>query len=243
MKTLLALGCSFTNENWFSKIHPEIDCSFPKWPAIVGDKLGYNVINLSTNGNSNDAIFKTCQDYLVNNKVDMVCVLWTQSTRLNVHDMNNINWGVSDDKDRKRQFKIFNIDNFERIVKDKENIMKLANEQLRNIYMLDQLCTYKNIPAYHMQGCKSFIPDDDEGWEKRHRNYYNAFIHSKYFKILENSSERIWGWPFYKELGGVSITDYFYYNGKQDYIISEKDSHPNAKGQQTIADKFMEIIK
>ena len=242
MKTLLALGCSFTNENWFSKIHPEIDCSFSKWPAIVGDKLGYNVINLGQNGNSNDFIFKTCQDYLVNNKVDMVCVLWTQSARLNVHDMDNINWSVPGGFDKtainSKYLKIFNIDKFASVVKDKENIKKLANEHLRNIYMLDQLCTHKNIPAYHMQGCESFIPFDVID-----RDYYKAFIHSKYFTLLENISERIWRWPFYKELGGVSISDYFYYNDKPTHIISEKDTHPNAKGQQVIADNFMEIIK
>ena len=215
MKTLLTLGCSFTHENWFSKIYPEIDCSFSKWPAIVGDKLGYNVINLGQNGNNNDFIFKTCQDYLVNNKVDMVCVLWTQSTRLNVHDMDSINWCVPGGFDKtninSKYLKIFNLDKFGSIVKNKENIMKLANEHLRNIYMLDQLCTHKNIPAYHMQGCESFIPtiianeiQYDQRDDKVNKDYYNAFMHSKYFNLLENISERIWGWPFYEVYGSTS---------------------------------------
>ena len=246
MKTLLAVGCSFTSKNFKSKVYPEIDCSFPKWPEVLGNKLGYNVVNLGLSGNSNDRIFKMTQDYVVNNKVDMICALWTQSTRLNVHDMQNCNWNyVTRSGDAGQSLKIFNIEKFLNIVENdgKDNYLKLANEHLRNIYMLDQLCTYKNIPAYHMQGCKSFIPDDDEGWEKRHRNYYNAFIHSKYFNLLENSSERIWGWPFYEELGGVSISEYYYRKGKQDHIISKKDTHPNAKGHQVIADKFIEIIK
>ena len=71
MKTLLAVGCSFTSKNFKSKVHPEIDCSFPKWPEVLGNKLGYNVVNLGLSGNSNDRIFKTTQDYLVNNKVDI----------------------------------------------------------------------------------------------------------------------------------------------------------------------------
>ena len=39
MKTLLAVGCSFTNPNYVSDEHPEMDCSWPKWPEIVGKKL------------------------------------------------------------------------------------------------------------------------------------------------------------------------------------------------------------
>ena len=41
MKTLLAVGCSLTDEKFESMAHPELDCSWPKWPEIVGKKLGY----------------------------------------------------------------------------------------------------------------------------------------------------------------------------------------------------------
>ena len=63
-----------------------------KWPEVVGKKLGYNVVNLGESGNSNDAIFKSAQDYIIDHKVDMICALWTQGHRLNIHDMSNINW-------------------------------------------------------------------------------------------------------------------------------------------------------
>ena len=91
MKTLLAVGCSLTDEKLESMFHPEMDCSWPKWPEIVGKKLGYNVVNLGESGNSNDAIFKSAQDYIIDHKVDMICALWTQGHRLNIHDMSNIN--------------------------------------------------------------------------------------------------------------------------------------------------------
>ena len=89
-RSLLAVGCSYTNEHFRSKENPEIDCSFPKWPTILGSQLGFdNVVNLGRSGNSNDAIFKQTQDYIIdnNNKVDMICVLWTTVARLNLHDM------------------------------------------------------------------------------------------------------------------------------------------------------------
>ena len=251
MKTLLAVGCSFTEENFKSQVYPEMDCSWPKWPEIVGKKLGYNVVNLGKGGSSNDVIFKSAQDYIIDHKVDMICALWTQCTRLNIHDMNTVNW-VHSFKDNtitaysKRN--VLNSKYFSGLLRRKHTA--LANEHLRNIYMLDQLCTHKNIPAYHMQGCESFIPtiianeiQYDQRDDKVNKDYYNAFMHSKYFNLLENISERIWGWPFYEELGGASMSDYFYDNGEQNYCIGEKDTHPNAKGQRVIADKFMEIIK
>ena len=56
MKTLLAVGCSLTDEKFESMAHPELDCSWPKWPEVVGKKLGYNVVNLGKSGNSNENI-------------------------------------------------------------------------------------------------------------------------------------------------------------------------------------------
>ena len=57
-RSLLAVGCSYTNEYFKSKAHPEMDCSFTKWPTILGSQLGFdNVVNLGRSGNTNDAIF------------------------------------------------------------------------------------------------------------------------------------------------------------------------------------------
>ena len=92
MKTLLAVGCSFTNKNYVSDEHPEMDCSWPTWPEIVGKKLGYEVVNLGTNGAANDNIMRSAQDYMAEHKVDMVCALWTEPFRLNIHDAYHANW-------------------------------------------------------------------------------------------------------------------------------------------------------
>ena len=75
-RSLLAVGCSYTNEHFKSGAHPEMDCSFTKWPTILGSQLGFdNVVNLGRSGNSNDAIFKSAQDYIIDHKVDMICAL------------------------------------------------------------------------------------------------------------------------------------------------------------------------
>ena len=91
MKTLLAVGCSFTNKEYQSREHPEMDCSWPKWPEVLGNRLGYKVVNLGRNGGSNDSILRSAQDYMIENKVDMVCALWTEPFRFNIHDCISMN--------------------------------------------------------------------------------------------------------------------------------------------------------
>ena len=273
-RSLLAVGCSYTNEHFRSSINPEIDCSFPKWPTILGSQLGFdNVVNLGKNGNSNDAIFKQTQDYIIdNNKVDMICVLWTTVARLNVHDMSNINWnatynskslysdgstssypGKIEPKDpfTIKTMKIFNLEKFTDIVEKKW--IRLIHEHLRNIFMLNQFSRYNNIPIYHMQGVPAYVPylstlpgpsgpadtsPDKIAWYNyKRKEYLKALMHSKYFSILEEQTN-IWGWPFERALAGTDMQSEF----TEEHIISEKDKHPNAKGHQLIASKFMEII-
>ena len=180
-RSLLAVGCSYTNEHFRSRENPEIDCSFLKWPTILGSQLGFdNVVNLGRSGNSNDAIFKQTQDYIIdnNNKVDMICVLWTTVGRLNLHDMSNINWNatynsklrsstwpgslgkiepiVNKDPFTTKIMRYFNLEKFSAIIEN--NWIKLAHEHLRNIFMLNQFSRYNNIPIYHMQGVPAYVP-------------------------------------------------------------------------------------
>jgi len=260
MKTLLAVGCSLTDEKLESMFHPEMDCSWPKWPEIVGKKLGYNVVNLGESGNSNDAIFKSAQDYIIDHKVDMICALWTQGHRLNIHDMININWTWSFmDKEIVSsgdclQKDVFNKDEFSRLLRYKHTA--LANEYLRYIYMLDQLGKYNNnIPVYHMQGLRGYYPYGSSTRVKAHtmrKEYATAFLDSPYFSILDKQTN-IYGWPLLQELEGSLYIDGGWSQGSHTwkemqaltlkYRISDKDSHPNAPGQKIIANRFMEIIK
>ena len=36
---LYAFGCSYTEKNFHSSIHPKWDCSWPKWPELLTNKL------------------------------------------------------------------------------------------------------------------------------------------------------------------------------------------------------------
>lgn len=93
-KTLLAAGCSFTDPNWVSVHHPEIDCSFPRWPEIVGQKLGLHVANVSYRGIDNQSIVDYAIEYINKNQdeVHTVMIGWTEWHRINFygHNYNSI---------------------------------------------------------------------------------------------------------------------------------------------------------
>ena len=39
MKKLVVSGCSWGDLDFFSQFHPDMDCSWPKWPNIVAEKM------------------------------------------------------------------------------------------------------------------------------------------------------------------------------------------------------------
>ena len=282
MKTLLAVGCSYTNEEYVSLEFPEIDCSFPKWPEVLGNMLEYdNVVNLGQSGNNNDSIQNQAQDYIMENDVDMLCVLWSEPMRINIHDSysalwyNDSSWNA-EEKERQASRDATSIANFPAwtnwqkksirpdviakiMLHDNINHLNIAKQFVRNIYNLDQIAKNKNIPIYHMQGASLWKQFVYKAWLKhtgedlelndfkssmiclpKFTKFLNAFIDSPYFSILDKQ-DNIYGWPFYKELGGTSISAQIFKNLK--FTIGELDGHPNAEGHQKIASQFMEIIK
>ena len=281
MKTLLAVGCSFTNPKFQSREHPEMDCSWPKWPEVLGNKLRYNVVNLGHNGGSNDSILRSAQDYMIENKVDMVCALWTEPFRFNVHDSIPISWNAALFNAANKKLteiqkgvltnnvsKVFNGSELAHYLMQGDKHIKLANEQLRYIHTLDVIGTSHNVPVYHMQGCtlwrswlyklyyRSTVYADKGGcmgapgrldisFDKAAKGKFNqwleAFLDSPYFAILDKQTN-IWGWPFYQEIGGSLPLATHSFESASDRI-SNKDTHPSAKGHQKIASQFLEIIK
>ena len=82
-KYLLASGCSYTNPNYVSGPHPEMDCSWPKWPEIVADKLGLEVINLGRNGMGYKYIVDSLMPHIVSHPedIEVVMVGWSETWR------------------------------------------------------------------------------------------------------------------------------------------------------------------
>jgi hypothetical protein len=191
MKTLLAVGCSYTDQNFLSLELPEVDCSFPKWPEVLGNMLEYdNVVNLGKSGNNNDSIQNQAQDYIMENDVDMLCVLWSEPMRINIHDSysalwyNDSSWNANK-KERQATREAASLANFpEKLINNWQkksinpeiiakimlhndiNHLNIGTQFVRNIYNLDQIAKNKNIPIYHMQGASLWKKHVYQSWSQ-----------------------------------------------------------------------------
>lgn len=76
-----------------------------------------------------------------------------------------------------------------------------------------------------------------------YRKMLESILENRYFDLLE--SPNFWGYPMFKQIGGQSLMQLFWKNESpySDCIISKYDTHPNAKGQEKIAEIFSETYK
>ena len=121
------------------------------------------------------------------------------------------------------------------------------DKSLRYFYSLQEVCKSKKIPY------KAFCmlhPFRGYTWNKRlnklvteNRKELLQYIHnSPYFNKIDDS---FIGWPGDPDLGGFSIKgDILLGYGRESYqyAISERDNHPNAKGQLKIAEFIYEQL-
>ena len=65
-KKTIVSGCSWTDRNFFSWQHPEMDTSWKKWDEHVGEYYGWDIINVGKSGASNDFIIDSTLDIMYN---------------------------------------------------------------------------------------------------------------------------------------------------------------------------------
>ena len=73
-KLLIASGCSFTEKDFVSTHHPEMDCTWDKWPELLAEKLNMNCINLGSRGAGNEYIYNSIVEQVIktkNNKIGL----------------------------------------------------------------------------------------------------------------------------------------------------------------------------
>lgn len=88
---MLAVGCSFTDPNFSTLFEPDYDCSFPKWPELLANKLNVDVVNLGHSGASNEWIINTAIDHILDNKPWLVTIGLTEAWRYSVYSKYWIN--------------------------------------------------------------------------------------------------------------------------------------------------------
>ena len=80
MPRLLAFGCSFTVGQGLPDVYPEIKPSSYAWPSVLGNMLGYEVVNNGSPGAGNAEI--AAKILRTDFKEDDLCViLWSHFTR------------------------------------------------------------------------------------------------------------------------------------------------------------------
>ena len=90
MKTLVAIGCSHTKgAELYNGLAHHLENENLSFAKSLADKLGYNYINLSLNGGSNDYIFRTTVEFFtqnINHINDYAFLIgWSSCNRLELH--------------------------------------------------------------------------------------------------------------------------------------------------------------
>ena len=84
-KILIASGCSYTDNQFRSACHPDMDVSWPKWPEIVAKELDMICINLGRSGSGNEYIYSSIHDIILRVKdksqIGLVIAGWSQCFR------------------------------------------------------------------------------------------------------------------------------------------------------------------
>jgi len=248
-KILLVSGCSNTEKNFFSDVHPKMKCDWPKWPDILAKKLDMEVVNLAKSGMGNEYIYTTLLRYITtsNCHLGLVIPAWTQCQR----------------KDFQKKGYWWN----QRIDPDGD-VFSWMRRSLDTYLNFQMLCEKYNLPYMQVQMLSPYqdwlnglLPAENDP------KYYKGFRHrypgneekdnKKLIKMIgdyENllDTKKFLGWPLSHEYAGYSLQKKLigirskktgvFKNVNLDTMISNLDHHPNAKGHETIAEFIYERL-
>jgi len=233
MKYLIVSGDSFTDENFSSSGHPDMDCSWPKWPKLLAEKLGMKLINLAHCGKGNEFIYSSLQDHIImmpdKSEIGLVIAAWSQCQRRD-YQIKGCWW---DDR-----------------VDSKGDILYWVNKSLRYYSALDILCNRYNIPYAQTQMIDFYENYLGGGIGGRYIGDGVLYTGDRYAdesailkmileydKVIDTS--KFIGWPLTDRLGGKALNrEVFgeYDRDEKPWVISEIDNHPNAAGQVKLAE-------
>ena len=248
-KILLVSGCSNTDKNFESAVHPEMDCSWPKWPELLAKKLDMECVNLAHNGACNEYIYSTILEYILKTKdksqIGLVIPAWTQCQRKDYQESHLGTW-------------------HQKRIDPDGDVFSFVRKDLRYMISLQLICKLYNIPLKMFQMISLFdgfitglSKTDAEVYENRNnpnfkRRYnYNSKSLTKNLDRLKCSKimleyepyinvKDFIGWPTSPRFGGFHIESKTLYNENEDYIedliVSKLDVHPNGKGHEKIAE-------
>jgi hypothetical protein len=268
MGVLLAAGCSFTGYETYSKnIHVVEPIDFELWPNIVANELGMECLNIGRCGASNDYISSTVMETILNrDDIDAVYILLTDWLRTNtfeiagwdLHIAGQPNTLISDDnipnhqdsiiarhKNVKQRMAVLEIFKDLHETCPAENLIDsiIKHAVYKNIVPLQHICKLRNIPLKIMQG---LTPINPYSWLFRLLGYIfeksgalpqNIIPDNivKYEQHIDVGNFK--GWPIYSSIGGFH---WDFAKTRPDLIMSQSNAHPNKKGHELLARRFLD---
>lgn len=249
-KVLIVSGDSFTDPFNRSAAHPILDCSWPKWPELLAEKLDMDCINLGRSGAGNKYIYSSLRDFILkhpkkynrntykhidNDRIGLVIAGWSQCFRSD--------W----------QFGKYGKWRHERMPMEKNgDLLGWLHESLNYYLGFQTLCNSEAIKYMHTQMIPMYIdyivglpPTEQQiiyhGWdrEKDTVTYQGDKVKvlKEIYKIYDDYEPLIDNCFYWKN---DSLNMGLFGNWPNDYVISEFDNHPNAEGHELIAQILFE---
>lgn len=221
MKKLIVSGCSFCNKNFSSVFHPDLDCSWPKWPEILAERLGMECINLGKSGAGSEFIYSTLLEKVsYTNDIGLVIAAWSKSERRDWQEPDNT-WlnSIYDEKGTNRYW---------------------IQRHLRYYYSFQILCEYLQVPYKQFQMLKCGEGNSNLSWHADRKETMVAFGTNPIINLINENN--FIGWPTFQEYGGFDVQTKFIRTKDKRFEISDEDPHPNAQGHKLIADFIYENI-
>lgn len=217
-KKLVVSGCSWGDQIFFSPFHPDMDCDWPKWPEILAEKLDMECVNLCKCGAGQEYIYSSISDYLQKTpkeEIGQVIAAWSTAPRRCFQVKNR--WS-NDRKDMRG------------------DIAYWTERSIRYQYAFQNLMEQTQLPYIHFQMISLYRGHLHELRKKIDRNKIEEMKKSVLDTIKNTPykfNDKFINWPGDDEVGGYTIE---FGVLKEEHKISELDRHPNAKGQQQIAE-------
>ena len=234
-KILLASGCSNTEKDFYSELHPDLDTSWPKWPELLAKKLDMDCVNLGKSGAGNEYIYSSILNYITRNNasnIGLVIPAWTQCNRKDYQSGYSGRWTNAR-------------------IDPNGDVFSWMRRSLDYCLSFQILCEKYNLPYTHVQMLAPYQDwlsglkprELEPGYLKGFKYHYpgdKIKDNEKIIKIINSYEELIdtnkfIGWPLCKEMDGYSLQKELI-SSKDNTIISDIDSHPNKLGQEKIAE-------
>lgn len=174
-KYLIAAGDSWTDPYFKSDFHPSLDCSYPKWPEILAERLNLTAVNTGRCGAGNIGIYGQVLDEIMQyepEQIGLVLVGWSKAERSDWERVKKLSSrGRACKKGEASTQFGFVWEN--RTVDLEGNFHSHIRRSHRMYYSLQCLCNYLNIPFYQFQMIKPFTnhvfaPDRFSRFKKSH---------------------------------------------------------------------------